>query len=107
MDIDAPTFEVPREDVQNVDSGPFIQEYVGAAAEYGRGTTFMERFDSDQYACHETTTRAARLERGILVTLIQLASSERDVRGYRHGNREDFATLPPMKGPMGFVHVEA
>ena len=50
MDIDAPTFEVPREDVQNADSGPFIQEYVGAAAEYGRGTTFMERFDSDQYA---------------------------------------------------------
>jgi hypothetical protein len=50
MDIDATPVEDFREDVQNVDSGPFIQEYVGAAREYGRGTTFLQRFDSDQHA---------------------------------------------------------
>ena len=50
MDIDATAVEGSREDVQNVDSGPFIQEYVGAAREYGHGTTFLQRFDCDQYA---------------------------------------------------------
>jgi hypothetical protein len=50
MDIDATPVEDFREDVQNVDSGPFIQEYVGAAREYGRGMTFLQRFDSDQHA---------------------------------------------------------
>jgi hypothetical protein len=50
MDIDATPVEGFREDVQNEDSGPFIQEYEGAARKYGRGTTFLQRFDSDQYA---------------------------------------------------------
>ena len=49
MDIEAAVEESFREDSQNVDSGPFIEEYVGAAKEYGRGTTFMEKFDCDQY----------------------------------------------------------
>ena len=54
MDIDAATLEGSR-DVHNADSGPFIQEYAGAAVEYGRGTTFMERFDDDQYAQERKT----------------------------------------------------
>jgi hypothetical protein len=33
-----------------MDGGPFIEEYQGAAKEYGMGTTFMEDFDCDQYA---------------------------------------------------------
>ena len=44
MDIDATV----QEDVH--DMGPFIQEYEGAAQEYGRGTTFLQEFDCDQYA---------------------------------------------------------
>ena len=28
----------------------FVEEYEGAAKEYGTGTTFMDEFDSDQYA---------------------------------------------------------
>jgi hypothetical protein len=50
MDLDATAVEGFQEDVQSVDTGPCIQEYEGAAREYGRGTTFMQRFDSDQYA---------------------------------------------------------
>ena len=42
MDIEAAVEESFQEDSQNVDSGPFIEEYVGAAKKYGRGTTFME-----------------------------------------------------------------
>ena len=57
--------------------------------------------------CHETTTRAARPELGVLVTLIRLASNVRVAQGYRHGIREDSATLPQMKGLMGSVHDEA
>ena len=47
MDIDPTPEDGFREDV---DGGPFIQEYVGAAREYGRGTTFLETFDCDPYA---------------------------------------------------------
>lgn len=50
MDIDATAVEDLREDDQNMDAGPFIQEYEGAAKEYGCGATFMQSFDSDQYA---------------------------------------------------------
>jgi hypothetical protein len=49
MDINATTFG-GSQDAQNADSGPFIQEYAGAVAEYGRGTTFMDRFNNDEYA---------------------------------------------------------
>ena len=34
----------------SMDRGPFIEQYQGAAKEYGAGTTFMEEFDHDQYA---------------------------------------------------------
>ncbi|KAH9172245.1 hypothetical protein EDB89DRAFT_2114235 [Lactarius sanguifluus] len=41
-----------QEDFQNVDGPgkPFIQEFVGAAREYGHGTTFMKGFDRDPYS---------------------------------------------------------
>ena len=42
--------------------------------------------------CHETTARAARREREILVTLIRLASNARVFLEYRLGIPEDFAT---------------
>ncbi|KAH9171632.1 hypothetical protein EDB89DRAFT_2070565 [Lactarius sanguifluus] len=50
IDIDVTATEDLRDDIQNVDGRPFIQEYVGAAREYGRGTTFLQSFDHDQYA---------------------------------------------------------
>ncbi|KAH9164866.1 hypothetical protein EDB89DRAFT_2116190 [Lactarius sanguifluus] len=50
IDIDVTATEDLRDDIQNVDGRPFIQEYVGAAREYGRGTTFLQSFDRDQYA---------------------------------------------------------
>ena len=50
MDIDATAVEVVPEDSRDMDSGPFTQEYVGAAREYGRGRTFLQTFDWDQYA---------------------------------------------------------
>ncbi|KAH9009867.1 hypothetical protein EDB85DRAFT_1902692 [Lactarius pseudohatsudake] len=54
IDIDATLAAVEdlQEDFQNVDGPgkPFIQEYVGAAREYGRGTTFMQGFDRDPYS---------------------------------------------------------
>ncbi|KAH9027612.1 hypothetical protein EDB85DRAFT_2074745 [Lactarius pseudohatsudake] len=56
MDIDVDTtlaaVEDLQEDFQNVDGPgkPFIQEYVGAVREYGRGTTFMQGFDRDPYS---------------------------------------------------------
>jgi Plavaka transposase len=33
-----------------MDGGVFVEEYEGAAKEYGTGTTFMDEFDRDQYA---------------------------------------------------------
>ena len=53
------------------------------------------------------TTRAARLERGSSVTLVRLVSTVLVVRGFRLDSLGDFATLPLMKGPKGFVHGEA
>ncbi|KAH9010154.1 hypothetical protein EDB85DRAFT_1880639 [Lactarius pseudohatsudake] len=54
IDVDATLAAVEdlQEDFQNVDGPgkPFIQEYVGAAREYGRGTTFMQGFDRDPYS---------------------------------------------------------
>ncbi|KAH8995619.1 hypothetical protein EDB92DRAFT_1968768 [Lactarius akahatsu] len=47
IDIKATAVEDFQEDVPNVDGRPFIQEYMGAAREYGRGTTFMQGFDRD------------------------------------------------------------
>ena len=57
--------------------------------------------------CHETTARAARLEQGLLVTLVRLASNAQVFQGYRHGILEDSATPLLMKGWMGFVRGEA
>ena len=57
--------------------------------------------------CHETTTRAARLEQGFLVTLLRPASNVRVFQGYRHDTLEGSATPLPMKGRTGFVHDEA
>lgn len=34
----------------SMDGGLFIEEYEGAAKEYGTGTTYMDEFDRDQYA---------------------------------------------------------
>ena len=33
-----------------VDNGPFVEEYEGAAKEYGPGVTFMSEFGCDQHA---------------------------------------------------------
>lgn len=55
MDLDATLVEDFQEDVQDVDPGPFVQEYEGAAKEYGRGATFMQKFDCDQYAQERQT----------------------------------------------------
>jgi hypothetical protein len=57
--------------------------------------------------CHETTARAARLERGFPVTLIRLVSNVRVSREFRLGTLEDFATLPRMKGQTGCALDEA
>ena len=57
--------------------------------------------------CHETTARAARLERGFPVTLVRLVSNVRSSREFRLGILEDFATLPQMKGQTGCVLDEA
>ena len=53
------------------------------------------------------TARAARREREFPVTLVLLVSNARVSREYRRDNLEDFATLPQMKGPRGFVRGEA
>ena len=37
-------------DDQRMDNELFIEEYKGAAKEYGSGTTFMDEFDRDQFA---------------------------------------------------------
>ena len=34
----------------NMEGGLFVEEYEGAAKQYGTGTTFMKEFDGDQYA---------------------------------------------------------
>jgi hypothetical protein len=34
----------------NMDGGLIVEEYEGAAKQYGTGTTFMREFDGDQYA---------------------------------------------------------
>ena len=58
--------------------------------------------------CHETTTRAARLEREILVTLRWIGFSElQDAWGFRHDVVATAATLLREKGQRGFVLVEA
>ena len=46
--------------------------------------------------------RAARLELRILVTLIPPVSNAQVFQGFRRDILEGFATLPRMKGPMGF-----
>ena len=53
--------------------------------------------------CHETTARAARLERRVLVALMWLEfSGLRGERGCQHGVAEAAATLPLEKEPRGF-----
>ena len=52
MDVDA-TFTEHDDlggDDQRMDDELFIEEYEGAAKEYGSGTTFMDKFDRDQFA---------------------------------------------------------
>ena len=49
--------------------------------------------------------RAARLERLGFVTREGLSvSGLPDIQGFRHDAAEDVATLPRVKGRMGFVH---
>lgn len=54
MDVDAVFKEEHDDSVENdwiMDDGEiFVEEYEGAAKEYGTGTTFMDDFDGDQYA---------------------------------------------------------
>ena len=57
--------------------------------------------------CHETTARAARLERSGSVTQVRPVSNGLVVQGFWRDILEDSATLPPMKGPRGFVRGEA
>ena len=57
--------------------------------------------------CHETTARAARRERGVLVTLVRLVSNALVFREYRLGSLEGSATLPQRKGRKGCVLDEA
>ena len=60
------------------------------------------------HSCHETTTRAARLERVVLVTLRRFGFvGLRGARVSRRGVVSTVATLPRVKGPMGFVRDEA
>ena len=54
-----------------------------------------------QPLCHETTARAARLERGFLVTLVRLVSNAQVSQEYRRDILEGFATLLQMKGQRG------
>ena len=58
-------------------------------------------------ACHETTARAARLERRIRVTLVRLASNVRVSQGFPRDSLEGFATLLQKKGQMGSALDEA
>ena len=58
--------------------------------------------------CHETTARAARLERGLLVTLKWIGFVElQDAQGFRPGVVLAVATLPRVKGLRDFVLGEA
>ena len=67
---------------------------------------FLERnwfvFLACKYGCHETMTRAARLEQGILVTLVLPVSNVQVSQVPLHNTLVGFATLPCLKGPMGF-----
>ena len=55
-----------------------------------------------QSCCHETTARAARLERGSSVTFVPPVSTVLTVQGFRRDSLEGFATLPLMKGQKDF-----
>ena len=58
--------------------------------------------------CHETTTRAARRERVVLVTLGRFEFVVlRDALGSRHGVALAVATLPQKRERKGFVRGEA
>ena len=60
------------------------------------------------HLCHETTARAARLERMGLVTLLRIGfSGLQDAPGSRHGVASTVATLPWRNGQRGSVLVEA
>jgi hypothetical protein len=53
MDVDATFTEHDNSAGGNdwsMDGGLFVEEYEGAAKEYGTGTTFMDEFDRDQYS---------------------------------------------------------
>ena len=53
LDVDA-TFTEHDDEVGesdwSMDDGVFVEEYEGAAKDYGTGTTFMDEFDGDQYS---------------------------------------------------------
>ncbi|RDB15504.1 hypothetical protein Hypma_004161 [Hypsizygus marmoreus] len=51
MDIE-PGFEFEDQNPQN--TGPVVEEFVGAAKVFGSGTTFMDQFDQDEYAAQRT-----------------------------------------------------
>jgi hypothetical protein len=49
MEIDVATANYGVDD-SNLPSLPFLEKYTGAAQSYGSGNTFMDGFDSDEYA---------------------------------------------------------
>ena len=63
----------------------------------------MTGFQQFHYTIHETTARAARLEQGLLVTLVLPASNVHGVQGFRRDSPADSATLPRTKGRTGVV----
>ena len=44
-----------------VDDGPFVEEYEGAAKEYGAGVTFMSEFGRDQHAAERVENLSSQL----------------------------------------------
>ena len=67
----------------------------------------MARPPWDTTGCHETMARAARLEQGVLVTLVRLVSNALVFQEYRLDNLEDSATPLLTKGRTGCVLDEA
>jgi hypothetical protein len=58
-----------------VEDGPFIEEYEGAAKEYGAGETFMSEFDRDRHATERVENPyypfASRDEWGVAAYLLR------------------------------------
>ena len=73
-------------------SKDIAQKYVGMTQD------LLKSYAKPEAECHETTDRAARLERVSSVTLVLLASNGQVSQGCRRDTLEDFATLPRWKG---------